>query len=191
MPNLATTGHCLDPQQATCRAIIETPKASRTKYTYLAELGVFELSGMLPAGMNFPLDFGFIPGTLAQDGDPLDVLVIGDEPSAVGCLANIRILGVIEAEQTERNGRVVRNDRIVARIAASITYRHAAHIDDLGQQFVDHLGQFFVNYNELKQKAFKVLRTAGPDRAAMLILDAAAQLSASLSRPTEPAEFAE
>jgi inorganic pyrophosphatase len=48
----------------------------------------FELSGLLPAGMSFPLDFGFVPGTLAEDGDPLDVLVISDEPSAVGCLAD-------------------------------------------------------------------------------------------------------
>lgn len=178
MPNLATIDHCLNLQHTTCRAIIETPKASRTKYTYNAPLEIFELSGMLPAGMNFPLDFGFIPGTLAQDGDPLDVLVIGDEPAAVGCLANIRILGVIEAEQTERDGKVVRNDRIVARIAASITYRHATHIDDLGREFVDHLGQFFINYNDLKHKAFKVLKTAGPDRAVALILDAASQLSA-------------
>ncbi len=178
MPNLATIDHCLDIQQATCRAIIETPKASRTKYAYDGDLGVFAITGMLPAGMNFPLDFGFIPGTLAQDGDPLDVLVIGDEPSVVGCLANIQILGVIEAEQTERDGQVVRNDRIVARIDASITYRHAAHIDDLGQQFVDHLGQFFVNYNELKHKTFRVLRTAGPERAAVLIRDAASHLAA-------------
>jgi hypothetical protein len=100
--DLTKIEHRLDSEAAICRAIIETPKGSRSKYTYDQELGVFELSGLLPAGMSFPLDFGFIPGTLAEDGDPLDVLVIGDEPSAVGCLAQVKIMGVIEAEQPRR-----------------------------------------------------------------------------------------
>lgn len=169
--------HMLDVGEATCRAIIETPKGSRSKYTYDPELGVFELSGLLPAGMSFPLDFGFIPSTLAEDGDPLDVLVIGDEPSAVGCLVSIKILGVIEAEQTEE-GETCRNDRLIARVAKSITYGHAGHIDDLGKPFVDHLGKFFVNYNDLKGKTFKVLRVAGPDEAAVLIEAATAAAKA-------------
>ena len=174
MADLTTIEHRLDNEAATCRAIIETPKGSRSKYTYDPELGIFELSGLLPAGMSFPLDFGFIPGTLAEDGDPLDVLVIGDEPSAVGCLAQIKIMGVIEAEQTEE-GETCRNDRLVARVAKSITYGHASHIDDLGRPFVQHLGQFFVTYNDLKGKTFKVLGIAGPDQAMRLIESAAAR----------------
>jgi len=174
LADLTTIEHRLDNEAATCRAIIETPKGSRSKYTYDPELGIFELSGLLPAGMSFPLDFGFIPGTLAEDGDPLDVLVIGDEPSAVGCLAQIKIMGVIEAEQTEE-GETCRNDRLVARVAKSITYGHASHIDDLGKPFVQHLGQFFVNYNDLKGKTFKVLDIAGPDQAMRLIERAAAR----------------
>jgi inorganic pyrophosphatase len=164
--------HLLNTAKATCRAIIETPKGSRSKYTYDPELEIFELSGLLPAGMSFPLDFGFIPNTLAEDGDPLDVLVIGDEPSAVGCYTKVTILGVIEANQTER-GQTCRNDRLVARVAKSITYGHASHIDDLGKPFVDHLGQFFVNYNELKGKSFEVLAVAGPEQAMRLIEKAA------------------
>ena len=177
MADLTTIEHRLDSDAATCRAIIETPKGSRSKYTYDPELEIFELSGLLPAGMSFPLDFGFIPGTLAEDGDPLDVLVIGDEPSAVGCLAQIKIMGVIKAEQTEE-GKTCRNDRLVARVAKSITYGHASHIDDLGNPFVQHLGQFFVNYNDLKGKTFKVLGIAGPDEAMRLIERAAARTKA-------------
>jgi inorganic pyrophosphatase len=171
--NLTTIEHLLNTEKATCRAIIETPKGSRSKYTYDPELEILELSGLLPAGMSFPLDFGFIPNTLAEDGDPLDVLVIGDEPSAVGCFAEIKIMGVIEANQTEK-GETARNDRLVARIAKSITYGHASHIDDLGKPFVEHLGKFFVNYNELKGRSFEVLDVAGPDRAMRLIEKAAA-----------------
>jgi inorganic pyrophosphatase len=180
LANLITIQHLLDTQKATCRAIIETPKGSRSKYTYDPELEIFELSGLLPAGMSFPLDFGFIPNTLAEDGDPLDVLVIGDEPSVVGCYAKIKILGVIEANQTEK-GETCRNDRLVARIAKSITYGHASHIDDLGKPFVDHLGKFFVNYNDLKGKSFEVLGVAGPDQAMHLIEKAAAMAARSPS----------
>ncbi|WP_206239995.1 inorganic diphosphatase [Novosphingobium terrae] len=172
MTNFARLDHRLDVSALTCRAIIETPKGSRSKYTYEQEVEAFELTGLLPVGMSFPLDFGFIPSTLGQDGDPLDVLVLGDEPSVVGCLANVRLLGVIEAEQTERDGRVIRNDRLLARVDQSISYEGAAQLDDLGTLFIDHLGRFFTNYNALKGKGFKVITTAGPERAAALIRSA-------------------
>jgi inorganic pyrophosphatase len=127
-----------------------------------------ELSGLVPAGMNFPLDFGMVPATLAEDGDPLDILVIGDEPTAVGCIVDVRILGVIKAEQTER-GNTFRNDRLIGRVALSVSYEHANHIDDLGTPFVEHLGRWFTHYNSLKGKGFKVLGIDGPEEAVDLI----------------------
>lgn len=73
---------------------------------------------MLPEGMSFPLEFGFVPGTRGEDDHPLDILVLGDEPSAVGTLLTVRLIGVIEAEQTEdeqtEDERTVRNGRILA-----------------------------------------------------------------------------
>ncbi|QNA85422.1 inorganic diphosphatase [Sphingomonas sp. So64.6b] len=102
----------------TCRAVIETPKGSRSRYTYEPEIEALVLSGLLPAGMSFPLDFGFVPSTLAEDGDPLDILVVGDDPSAPGCVVLVTLLGVIEAEQTE-GGNTVRNDRLSARTSLS------------------------------------------------------------------------
>ena len=102
--------------------MIESPKGSRSKYTWDRVIEAFELSGLLPTGMSFPLDFGMVPSTLGDDGDPLDILVIGDEPAAVGCVVNVRILG-IKAEQTER-GRTYRNDRLVGRVAISVSYEH-------------------------------------------------------------------
>src|SRR5215210_3886384 len=84
--------------------IIETPKGSRNKFNYDEELGLFKLGGVLPAGAVFPFDFGFVPSTVGGDGDPLDVLVLMDEPAFAGCLVAVQLIGVIEAEQTERDG---------------------------------------------------------------------------------------
>src|SRR3984957_6827944 len=95
------------------RVVIETPKGSRNKYDFDSEQKVFELKTVLPAGMTFPYDFGFIPRTLADDGDPVDVLVLMDEPAFPGCLLKCRLIGVIEGEQGDKKEKV-RNDRIVA-----------------------------------------------------------------------------
>ena len=162
--DLSAIDHVLD-EDGRCRVVIETPKGSHSKYTYDPAIEAFELSGLLPTGMSFPLDFGMVPGTLADDGDPLDILVLGDEPSAVGCVTRVQLLGVIRAEQTER-GRTYRNDRLVARTALSINYGRTRSIDDLGAQFVDHVGRWFVQYNGLKGKGFEVLGVGGPAEAA-------------------------
>src|SRR5215212_8024826 len=84
--------------------VVETPQGSRNKYNFDERLGVFRLGGVLPAGAVFPFDFGFVPSTVGGDGDPLDVLVLMDEPAFPGCLVEARLLGVVEAVQTERDG---------------------------------------------------------------------------------------
>lgn len=145
--------------------IIETPKGRRNKFTYDEALGLFRLSGPLPAGAVFPFDFGFVPGTRAEDGDPLDVLVIMEEPADVGCLVESRLLGVIEAQQTERDGTVERNDRIIAVAAKSREYNALLSIDDVPAGLLDEIRHFFVSYNQVKGKKFEVIGTYGPDRA--------------------------
>ena len=158
--------------------MIETPASSRAKYDYDPDSGLFELAGILPSGMTFPLDFGFIPSTQGEDGDPIDVLVMSElgQPLPVGCLVDVRILGAIEAEQTERDchGKLstCRNDRIVARLAESRAFAEVASLCQLGASFRDELERFFVTYNRLKNKSFKVLGTASPECAARLIRDA-------------------
>jgi inorganic pyrophosphatase len=108
-----------------------------------------KLSGVLPAGASFPYDFGFLPSTRGGDGDPLDVLVLMDDPAFVGCLVPARLLGVIEAEQTERNGDSTRNDRLIAVVANSITHRGLKTLGTLDKSLVEH---FFVSYNEIERK---------------------------------------
>jgi inorganic pyrophosphatase len=95
------------------RVVIETPKGSRNKFAFNPDDHIFELKKVLPAGMTFPYDFGFVPSTEADDGDPVDVLVLMDEPAFPGCVLSCRPIGVIEGEQGHGKGKQ-RNDRIIA-----------------------------------------------------------------------------
>jgi inorganic pyrophosphatase len=146
------------------QVIIETPKGSRNKYAFDAEQKVFELTKVLPAGMAFPYDFGFIPSTLAEDGDPTDVLVLMDEPAFPGCLLKCRTIGIIEGEQGSGK-KIQRNDRIVAIEQMNHSYAHVKHIDDLGKKFVKELEQFFVHYHQLTGKEYRILDVKGPAEA--------------------------
>jgi inorganic pyrophosphatase len=148
----------------TVRVVIETPKGSRNKYAFDADERIFVLKKVLPTGMNFPYDFGFVPSTLAEDGDPIDVLVLMDEPAFAGCVLECRLIGVIRGEQ--RDGKkTTRNDRIVAVQCDTHSYSAFAHITDLGKPFVRELEEFFVNFHRLSGKQFKVLDVQGPREA--------------------------
>lgn len=149
--------------------IIDTPKGSRNKFEYDEELGLFKLGGVLPAGASFPFDFGFIPSTLGGDGDPLDVLVLMDEPAFTGCLVITRLIGVIEAQQTEKDGETVRNDRLIGVAADARNHHDVNRIDELHGNLMDEIEHFFISYNIIKGKEFKPLGRFGPERARALI----------------------
>ncbi len=85
----------IDPEDGTLNVIVETPKGSRNKFKFDEAHGLYKLGGVLPAGMSFPYDFGFIPSTKGEDGDPVDVLLLMDEPAFPGCLVSARLIGVI------------------------------------------------------------------------------------------------
>jgi inorganic pyrophosphatase len=152
-----------DNKQAV-QVVIETPKGSRNKYAFDPEQRVFKLKRVLPAGMTFPYDFGFVPSTKAEDGDPVDVLVLMDEPAFPGCLLECRLIGVIEGEQ-EEDGKKERNDRIVAIEQSNHSFADISQINDLGKQFLREIQMFFVNYHELQGKKFRVLGIRGPSQA--------------------------
>src|SRR5271156_1623310 len=113
MPDLTSFPHQLDSKTLQCRAIIETPKGRRNKFDYDPDSGLFMLGGLLPEGMMFPFDFGFIPSTQGDGGDPLDILVLMDAPAHVGCLMEVRLVGIISAEQIQ-DGKKETNDRCSA-----------------------------------------------------------------------------
>ena len=146
-----------DEETGNINVIIDTPKGSRNKYSWDERLGLFALKGVLAAGHVFPYDFGYIPGTLGGDGDPLDVLVIGDEPTFTGCLVLVRLIGIIEAEQRELDGETERNDRLIGVQADSPTHQRITSINDLDKTLVDNIEHFFISYNEAKGKSFKPL----------------------------------
>jgi inorganic pyrophosphatase len=148
--------------------VIETPKGSQNKYTYEPSVGTFVLTGVLPAGAVFPFDFGFVPSTLGGDGDPLDILVLMDASAFAGCLVPCRLIGVIEAEQTE-DGRTERNDRLLAVAANSITHRSIRDLNDIDDDLVGQIEYFFVSYNRAKGKTFTPTGRSGRDRASAIV----------------------
>jgi inorganic pyrophosphatase len=151
--------------------VIETPKGSPNKLAFDPRYGTFVLTGVLPAGAVFPFDFGFVPSTRADDGDPLDVLVLMDAPVYPGCIVPSRLIGVLEAEQTE-DGETQRNDRLLAVAANSAAHRSIRQLPDLSQDLVAQIEHFFVSYNEMKGKRFHVRRRAGRRRARTLVMAA-------------------
>jgi len=148
--------------------VVETPRGSRNKYKFDEEEELYALSGVLPAGMGFPYDFGFIPSTRGEDGDPLDVLLLMDEPTFCGCLVPSRLIGVIEAEQSE-DGETVRNDRLLAVAVKSVLYRNVETIGQLNANLLDEIEAFFDAYTRLREKAFTPLGRSGPEAATRLV----------------------
>ena len=138
------------------QVIIETPKGYRNKYSYDPEQGIFSLKAVLPEGMVFPHDFGFLPRTLTPDGDPIDVLLLMDVPAFPGCLVPSRLIGVMEGEQLDGKKKV-RNDRLIAVSVLSHEYKDWNKLKDLPDHFVTELEAFFVNYHNLEGKKYKLL----------------------------------
>jgi len=150
------------------QVVIETPKGSRNKFAFNAKEHVFELKKVLPAGMTFPYDFGFVPSTLAEDGDPIDVLVLMDEPAFPGCVLRCRVIGVIEGEQGDKKSKE-RNDRILAVEKDAHSWAEVKTVNDLGGEFCRELEEFFVNYHKLSNEQFRVLGIRGPEPARKLV----------------------
>src|SRR6201986_166473 len=150
------------------QVIIETPAGSRNKFAFDPDQGIFSLKKVLPAGMEFPYDFGFLPRTTAADGDPIDVLLLMDEPAFPGCAVRARLIGVIEGEQLDGKNRI-RNDRLLAVAEANHMYANVRKLKDLPSKWMKELQDFFVNYHNLEGKKYQLLGCKGEDKAFSLI----------------------
>lgn len=166
--------HDLDHTALTCQAVVEAPAGSRVKVYYDPESHRFRIGKFLPLGLVFPLDFAFVPSTLGGDDDPLDLLILPEAPLPVGCIVKVRLLGVLEVEQRKANKRPKRNDRVIARLTESRLFGEVQDLDQLGPRFVSELGVFFETYKRLRGQSHEVVRVGGPERAAELIEQAAA-----------------
>ena len=133
--------------------IIETPKGSRNKYKYNHKKDFFKLNKILPVGFSFPFDFGIIPETKGEDGDPLDIILITQQSTFTGCHIDCRIVGGIKAEQTE-DGKTIRNDRFFAVPLCDDLYASVENIQDLPREMVTEIGEFFMAYHKLENVDF-------------------------------------
>jgi inorganic pyrophosphatase len=149
-------------------AVIETPKGSRNKYVYDNQTGGYKLKKALPAGMVFPFDFGFIPSTLADDGDPMDVLVLTDAPTFSGCIVESKVIGIIKVQQ-EKKGQDVRNDRVIAVQLDSRQYASVQRLADLEEGLLKEIIHFFASYNNITEDKFIPLGNDGATEAIRLI----------------------
>lgn len=174
--NFAALPADLDKKKRECRVIIETPKGRRNKFDYDVRLQAFALGGLLPEGLSFPFDFGFVPSTRAEDGDPIDVIVLMDEPAHVGCVLTVRLIGVMEAQQTD-HGKTERNDRLLSVAVHSYSHESVDSVQQLNKSVLDQLEEFFISYNKSRGKKFKVTGVHGPSRAVKRVQEAMAAAS--------------
>jgi inorganic pyrophosphatase len=166
--------HDIDPRSPGGRQIsvvVDTPRGSRNKYKYDEQLGLFRLSRILPSGMSFPYDFGSVPRTRAADGDALDVLILTEAPTFVGCLLTVRLLGVLRATQKEK-GKSIRNDRLIAIPETPVNHPAIRDLRQLDQNRIEEVEQFFLSYNRVQGREFRPGQRLGQQQAYRL-LDAA------------------
>lgn len=144
--------------------VVETPQATRHKYAFDRSTGLFALRTTIPDGLQWPYDYGFVPGTLGEDGDALDVLYLNDAATFPGCLTEGRLLGVI---RLEKNG--YQNDRFLAcakRInGVSLSTDPYERIADVPRPTIESITRFLVDYSEGTGNRVKVTGIDGRRKA--------------------------
>ena len=152
------------------RVVVESPAGAAIKLKYDPELGLMTLKRPLPLGLRYPCDWGFVPGTEAEDGDPVDALIVWDTPTAPGVVVACRPLGVIEVEQDDPEAKSrVRNDRIVALPLADHRSDGIRHYRDLSDRWRAEVEAFLLASVQFERKNVEIIGHAGPDAAHALI----------------------
>jgi inorganic pyrophosphatase len=138
---MAENFHCL----------VEIPKGSRNKYEWDAELGAIKLDRFLFSSVVYPTDYGFIPQTIGEDGDPLDAMVCVSEPTFPGCMIPVRVIAVFRM----RDDKGV-DDKIVCVPHHDPNWNHVDKLEDLGEPLRDEISHFFSIYKQPEGIAVKV-----------------------------------
>jgi inorganic pyrophosphatase len=157
-------------QTGLVHVVIDTPRGSGNKYKYDEALSVFRISRMLPAGMHFPYDFGSVPGTLAEDGDPLDVLVLLDSASFAGCLITVRLIGGLRVKQRERAGWI-QNDRLIATPETPVNPAQTRSLRSLTPVRIGEIEHFFQSYNQAQGRELRIASRFGAGKANKILSD--------------------
>jgi inorganic pyrophosphatase len=152
--------------------VVETPRGSRAKFAYNPKLETFILSKSLLTGLTYPHDWGFVPSTKADDGDPLDIMVIHDAATFPGLVVTCRVIGILQIEQKRKN-KSERNDRLFAVPRHSHSERALKDVRDLTKPIQEELEKFFIATDELEDKKLDIIGWKGPKAAVQAIKDAA------------------
>ena len=152
------------------RVVVETPRGSRAKFAYDPKLETFILSKSLLTGLTYPHDWGFVPSTKADDGDPLDIMVIHDAATFPGIVLTCRVLGVLQIEQKSK-GRAERNDRLFAVPRRSHSEQGLRDVRDLSKAIQQELEKFFIATDELEDKTLEIIGWKGRKIATKAIKD--------------------
>jgi len=151
----------------TVEIVIETPKGSQNKYTWDEERKVIRFKKCMPLGFHFPFDFGMVPGTRAEDGDPVDVLLLMDAAVHAGSFMQVRMVGALKANQKRKTSN--RNDRLIAIEQTCPVYGHYKDLDDIDSGLRNQIEAFFRSYNEVQGKEFTALGWANAAETMQLI----------------------
>jgi inorganic pyrophosphatase len=141
--------------------VVETPRASGAKFAYDPKLETFILSKSLLTGLTYPYDWGFVPSTIADDGDPLDIMVIHDAATFPGIVMTCRIIGILQIEQKSK-GKAERNDRLFAVPRRSHSKHGLRDVRDLSKPIRQELEKFFIATDELDDKKLEIIAWKGP-----------------------------
>ena len=152
--------------------VVETPRGSRAKFAYDPKLETFALTKSLLTGLTYPHDWGFVPSTKAEDGDPLDIMVIYDAATFPGLVLTCRVIGILQIRQNSK-GKAERNDRLFAVPRRSHAERGLRDVRELSKPFREELEKFFIATDELEDKKLDIIGWKGPKVALKAIKDAA------------------
>jgi inorganic pyrophosphatase len=176
---VGTNGHLLKlpvrNKSGDIHVVIETPRGSAAKLEFDPELQAFTLSKALMLGLSYPYDWGFIPSTKGEDGDPIDVLVLHDAATSPGLVLKCKLIGVLQVVQKEKGKPKIRNDRLIAVPRNSHREQSEDDARDLPKQIREEIEKFFVATDELDNKELKFLGWKGAKTGEKLIHQAAKQ----------------
>lgn len=152
------------PKPGLINVLIEIPGGSKNKYEFDKDLGAFALDRVLYASVRYPYDYGFIPNTLADDGDPLDGMVIMDEPTFPGCVIAARPIGMLEMIDGGD-----RDEKILCVPDKDPRYVDVKSLDDIASHRLEEIAEFFRTYKNLEKKVTEILGWKGVDEVATLV----------------------
>jgi inorganic pyrophosphatase len=149
-------------EKGRCRVVVETPRGALVKLKFEPDAGAFVLSHRLPRGIAYPYDWGFVPGTCADDGDPLDAMVLHDAPTWPGVVIPSIPIGLVRVVQRDRKRKTTRNDRVISVAADDPTWGDVAA---LPKRVRDEIAAFFVTVGEQSHARVVVEGWRGPQAA--------------------------